>query len=1265
MFIVDYCPHQPLSTVINRCQPLSTARMSNCAEILNPKRMDREGTSRTERMQTALHPDYVKLVEHGPADWMVFAKRLASHLRFFDSNNVEAGNWEAFFSKDPSVLLAIAAVDRVDFYKQNIQTYLKYLLDSDNEANDAELKKRFGFIFNSVGTLATQFDFLNAALPKETGLKNVLNNLIRSQLAEPFERLKLHYDAAVTAGLIALLPLPQWSILGSDIVGFDQTNVRDFGDDWDSGTDWTGFDAAAILGDPTGSVFERLDFAAGHNLFADILDQFLKVYARIVSEAKTSLEKTLTELGSHEPHYALFLAFLRLLEYARDHSNTLTSRHLDFYYKEVLQLTKRPAEPNQAHLIFELAKHKESQFIAGGTAFKAGKDSTGKPVEYRLAEDFVANRAAVTRLQALHHADQLFAFPFANSKDGRGEELDSQDQQWDAFVRTENNQDLAIVGFAIASHYLYLREGQRRIRLRFKASTLPKKTMTKLAFCQAFDYFLTGEKDWIKATLDTTKIAAGNLTADIQIPLLLDGGQSAIVPLLAKPHGDQLPEGLPTLKAVLRQDGGASVSLKNMQEMVISPSQSGVDVAVGYDDFNSNDPNGEGLKDLQIVSKLGTLKPDKPFQPFGPQPEKGDALIIGSDEAMQKAGTSMQFHVRWKGLPDWRGNLDYDWVNEFTPRLNLLALKNGVWESVNANDNDGLPGLQVFNEEIFPKAAHHFPPNRFSLLNGQEAEPHFEPKAYGINSRSGYLKLELLGDFGHKLYQMTLPRYLMRVALQPGTLVSNRATLRDLVYKIENGRYVPKNVFSFIEDFVEHFSKAMPTPPYTPELESLSVSYQASVSLAESSTGFYQITPFGYCQIATPKPPTLLPLKGWQTQGELFIGTENLQPPQNLSLLFQLAEGSADPTVLKPEKHLTWSYLSGNEWKDFTTADFSDQTGQLTRSGILRFSVPKDATNHDSRILPKGVHWLRMSLTEKPEAICKIISITAQAALAIFEDAENAPDFLAAQTPAGTIAKFVVPNSAVKKLTQPYATFGGRQVEAEDNFYIRVSERLRHKQRAITVWDYEHLILEAFPQIFKVKCLNHTRFEPAEPGKEKIYNELAPGHVTVVTIPDLLNRNAIDPLRPYTNLGDLELIKVFLQKHVSCFVQLHLHNPVYEEVRVKFRVKFFPGVDETFYRQRLQKTIVQYLAPWAFGDSRDIHFGGKIYKSALIDLVEEQHYVDYVTEFQLFHEASGEDREEVQASIALAVLTPAPAEQQDVTVITEKAVAGAVDTCRC
>jgi hypothetical protein len=54
----------------------------------------------------------------------------------------------------------------------------------------------------------------------------------------------------------------------------------------------------------------------------------------------------------------------------------------------------------------------------------------------------------------------------------------------------------------------------------------------------------------------------------------------------------------------------------------------------------------------------------------------------------------------------------------------------------------------------------------------------------------------------------------------------------------------------------------------------------------------------------------------------------------------------------------------------------------------------------------------------------------------------------------------------------PYSSFGGRETEDTTEFYQRVSERLRHKERAITIFDYERLVLESFPEVYKVECVN-------------------------------------------------------------------------------------------------------------------------------------------------------------------------------------------------
>ncbi len=1298
---------------------------TDCSEKLNPQRVNREGVSQAQRPQEPLKPAFVQVDEHRPADWMVFAKRYAEYVHFFGENNVADGDWRAFFESDPSVLLAVAAVQEVDFYKSKIQQYFKFLLDSDNQANDAGLKLHFGHLFNCAGSLAWQLEQLKEILPKEIALKGVLQNLIRLQLAPAFARLIRYYEAAVADGLVDTDSTYEWDILGAPIGQFQVVSQNNFSADWITNpkfSDWAGFRTSLTADDSIfggvlmTTVFEKLNHAAGHNLFTGIFDLLVKTYARTVFEAEKSLEKSLTENNAHEPHYTLFLAFLRLLEFARNHANSLTGRHLDFYYKEVLQLKEKPAEPNHAHIIHELAKHVESHLLKKATPYKAGKDSTAKDVTYTLDEDFVPNVAKVTSLKSVYHTlpgagPRLYAYPIANSADGNGAELTSPDQQWPPYRGLTETVNLAQVGFAIASHYLLLGEGHRKIRLDLRFQEAPAEIVTQADFIKAFDFYFTGEKGWVKAVIDGSLDKLGvRLTTAVTVPLLLDGSQPPIVALKADVHGAGLPEGLPVVRAVLNQEkAGGAARFANLQTLRLDPAASEVAVAVGYDSFSSGQPSANGgLKNLHIFTQSGEVKPDKPFQPFGAVPEKGNFFIVGSDEVFQKKGAKFQFQVKWKGMLDWIGNMDFDWVNAFYPNVKFECLGNGNWNvpdfgaftpSPNFPSplNDDTGEVQVFFGTLEKT---YFPAAKASLKPACVAGTHFDKKTYATDSRNGFLKISLLGDFGHRLYQLTLTRYLMRVANNPDYTDTSKTALANEFYNFDsNGRATPKpNMYD--DDFVKIFSKAMPIEPYTPEIESLTLSYTAAVSLSDASTKVYWQTPFGYETPDTQRTSLLLTIQKpqlgtglstfslfsnidlgqlltrtvynllpqYRDEGEFYIGLTGLKPPQNLSLLFQLAEGSANPTVKKPEKHVQWSYLSGNDWVDFKESEVSDATGQLTRSGIIRLSVPREATAGDTLILPKGSHWIRATVANKSDAVCNIIAVQAQAARVTFDNKNNADDFLAAQLPAGTIAKLRQPDAAVKKVEQPYPAFGGRAREATEKFYTRVSERLRHKNRAISAWDYERLVLEAFPHIYKVKCLNHTHFEPNDNGGSHIYNELAPGHVTFVAIPNLRNHNAIDPLRPYTSLGDLDLIQKFLAKLVSCFVKLHVHNPVFETVRVSFRVKFFPGTDEAFHQKLLQQELVRFLSPWAFEAGQDVSFGGKIYKSSLIDFVEEQPYVDYVTDFQLFHPKNGQDGtdlEEVAASTAISILVSAAANEHTVTPIPASETAAQGVECKC
>ncbi len=62
------------------------------------------------------------------------------------------------------------------------------------------------------------------------------------------------------------------------------------------------------------------------------------------------------------------------------------------------------------------------------------------------------------------------------------------------------------------------------------------------------------------------------------------------------------------------------------------------------------------------------------------------------------------------------------------------------------------------------------------------------------------------------------------------------------------------------------------------------------------------------------------------------------------------------------------------------------------------------------------------------------------------------------------------PRPGLGSIVQVGPPLGGAPAETEAAFRARVSERLRHRQRLVTAWDAERLVLDAFAQVSKAKC---------------------------------------------------------------------------------------------------------------------------------------------------------------------------------------------------
>lgn len=1223
--------------------------MALCSKNKNP--LQRSGTGQTQRLLPAMQDDYVHINENKYEDWIVFAAEFSVYLKFYSPDDQPAGDWTPFFTNDISSMLGSIAIQDIDAYKRTIKARFDFIKNDANAVDENAVKQKLNELFSIIITLSKALDEYALQLPAEIALKTTIQNLIRSKLALSLQKLLAYYVAAVDA-------LPLSYIADSDFIGLKVLGktVTDAGEiihgtglskiwwlnktSWDEVVPDPGTGDNSIFSVQGGTDYQKINHAANHNLFVAVFNQYLTVYANIITDAKKQLLQTLEQWGIHPAHYALFLAFLKLFATAKDHINTLKQRHLDYYYKEILRLEPRKALPNQAHILIELTKQTHDYILKKDQSLKAGKDSNGSEIIYAADKDFTFNKAKVALLKSVYIAAgngkddidlinnrfRLFASAVTDSEDGSGEALTSANKEWHPFANkkykdgklNEIKMPLAQIGFAIASHYLYLSEGERKVFIKLTTSNNTALVNKRI------ECYLTTDKAWYKVPVtQMVPIALSGSQAIIHFTLY--GDAPAISNYNAKVHGGKFDVDLPLLKVMLVNDGYA-YEYKDLKNITVSSVE--VRVEVGTMASYSN----TGLKQLLLLSENGPLDAAKPFQPFGAQPKKDSIFVIGSKEVFCKKNSAVTLNIEWAKLPADAKHIKYSASSDNTVEdinANVDFLFKSKWN--NSDQTDVLEGVDATHPAI-----RLFSP--LSIPNDAIIEYENQYMGFNIASKAGFLRLVLQQDFGYSNYLSDLTSHLIEVS-KPGATVTP---------------------FGGKE-------------PYTPTIQSLYLSYTAFQTVnvdndnAQDFEGreirFFHLYPFGeaeqHAYLNKNETQHLLPQFTWPSAtgnnycgAEFYIGIENLAEHQSVNILFQVLDGSSNPETEKPLKHISWSYLAKNEWCIFEDNAISDTTMQLVQSGIISFTIPAGATT-DNSMLPSGYLWIRASVAEAADAVCKLIGVYAQAALVALRPNNNADDLFEKPLPAGTISKLKTPDAAVKKITQPYPSFGGRAKEQTGHYYIRVSERLRHKGRAVTIWDYEHLVLEAFPDIHKVKCLNHTQIAP------NIYNETQPGHVSVITIPSLVNRNDINPLRPYTNANRLIEIEEFLKQKVSCNVKLRVHNPQFEEVRLRFLLQLAKGYDDfTIYSKLLQEEITSFLTPWAYNSKTDIQFGGKIYKSSLINFIEERAYVDFVVNVEMYHriETDGEsqDLEEINASTARSILVSAPAAMHEIVAYPEE-----------
>ena len=775
---------------------------------------------------------------------------------------------------------------------------------------------------------------------------------------------------------------------------------------------------------------------------------FEEIYDYEKKQVKFSSIEDLERETSTSPHLTLFLTFLRLFGIAQESLNSLTEKHLDFYYREILQIKSRPEIPDSVPLFFELSKPAQQVMIPSGTLFEAGKDKNGKPLHYATKNDLIVNKATIEDV------------------------IDSVSKETIRY------------GLAFASPVLNLKDGDRTIVI---------NTNNKYEFSSFFEAEYSSGEGWEKAAWE------GN-TNTIKITPL----QPPIVPYKESVHLAGYNTKHPVIRLIEKSDNS------NNPKPLLSSNIIKITVKVN------------GTQDFIVRGDNGILNHKQAFLPFGSNPVKEATLRIENPVIFKYLDeSSVKVQLVWKG-PD-----------------SLSTYYNSYQEG--AGLNVSMPSFDYSTIKDYE-----------SLLT-----------TWNPDMKAGFMQTTLNCNMGHSVFSNIY-----------STVAINNVNFPDK-------------------------QKKFPNSPYTPEIQSLSLNYNASAELDYTTHEIFSIHPFGNVKL---KEPGLL-IEDTDNKGEVFFGIGNINKPSVLSLYLLLGDQTDNSGNTAEKNPPVWYYLKNNEWILFEKSEIiGDSTFNYTKSGIVYLNIPPEALTPHT-LMPDGKVWLKLVFNDiSMIPPLKKEKVVTQVVEASFINSDNELSHLDKGIPAGTISKPIIPIQGIKSVTQPYSSNGGRGIEDNKSYYTRVSERLRHKERAWNIWDYERLILEHFPEVFKVKCIPNLNQD----------GHFSPGNIYIVLIPDCNLISQKDIYKPVVSQALIYEVKAFIQSHCSPFVTLYVDNPCYEPVRVICNVIYKKEYsDKSYYNNQLNEDLKAFLAPWT-SDPENFNFYRTLYKSQILYFIEQRPYVDYV-----------------------------------------------------
>lgn len=1115
-------------------------------------RHDKTGTLRSKRISENLINHTLKIDNRPFWAQLSYVSEYLKHLNYFNLENKKEGQWNELIQYDPIIFMTII-INEPMFNLNELLT--KY----DSIKKNIEEKKKV-------------VDILLEWAQKINSWQETLTSLGEDELATLIKNIA--YDI--------ISPHEKW--------------LRH----WKNKHSKIPEDS-----DYPSSIFKNP--ALGDNI-SNSLYLFVRIIIKIQETTKDYLENHLFSHGDHQPHSAMYIAFSILFKNIQNKQNKLPKKHLDFYYKDVLHQEPQEGEQVRSVVSFELLPSIKSSLIKKGAKLNAGKLFGSKnDILFETSQALNVEQVSIDKMQTLFFNSNPYINvgtkkPIIYNVEKKqlidnGKAVDLKDD-WFVFgankesiqntiIRPESSAD---IGFIIGSPVLILTEGRREIKLEIEfnidsaVDSINDPFLTLLnqikenwgislnavfskIFYRGFTISYTSKTGWLD--FEDMSLSYDEKNNLLTVLLVLENTE----PALEKSDLKNTPElSWPSIKIILNEY--APVYLYSfLHNLVVNAIN--IDVQV------------KNMKNVTAYNSLGKVSILKPLDIFGPIPSIGSYLMIGKSELFQKEVSEVDINFDWDALPTvFNGFSSYYEgyslpINNDSFKVDFTVLSNGYWlptildkpitldlfNTENCISSEGYEGVKLKNSSSFKIQG-------FQDFETGENLNLKDPLPYSINTQSGFFKLTLCAPsfgFGSSIYQ------------QEFTEIAT--------FNAKNKEQLP-----------------LPKKPYVPKVKGISISYKASDKLlfkdyyskgtsTQTNKGeYFHIRPSGNDPIIIDGKVTkftLLPV--FNSQGYLFLGFKGVSKTTTISLFFNLLRSST--TNLISESTIKWEYYEGNRWQKFEDEHIlSDGTNGFVKSGIIEITLPILGNKEES------LYWVRVSTRTSAEHYPKIkgVYLNAVEAICCSEDIE----IIGKEIPEGSISKIEGQFPNIKNVVQPRSSFGGLLPEDQKDYYTRVSQRLRHKSRAVTHWDFEALILENFANVRIVKCTNLNKcFQPV------------PGKLSVVVLNSKWNKEE----RNYFKNESLLAMKTFLQKHSNPFVNINVINPTAEYLLVNCNFQFKDNISGGYYLEKLNNDISDFLSPDSTIDNSLIGIGGVIVLNKVKSFVENLSYIKGITKFTIEH----------------------------------------------